>query len=123
MYVLIYYKNSVLATLVSLFGCAWAIAGIAACAEGEIGGGIVIIALGVVFLVWARSISRNKAFKKWWKQVKDNNLEPQIAGSADVAISIYNKNPQKRTLKKIAELNPAAAEMIGKQLAQKKAAK
>lgn len=120
---IIYYKNSLLATLISIFGCVWVITGIAAIAEGEIGGGIAIIALGVVFLVWARSISKNKSFKKWWKQIKDNNLEPQIAASTEMAISIYNKNPQKRTLKKIAELNPAAAGQIEKSLAQKKAAK
>ena len=78
----------------------------------DVGAGIAMIAFGLVFMVWGKYISNNKKFKKWWKQVETNNLEPQIAASAEVAIEIYKKNPQKRTLKKIAALNPSAAEMI-----------
>ncbi len=116
---LVFYTNSILATIVSLFGCGWAIAGINSIIEDDVGAGIAMIAFGLVFMAWGKYISNNKKFKKWWKQVETNNLEPQIAASAEVAIEIYKKNPQKRTLKKIAALNPSAAEMIEKQLAAK----
>jgi ATP phosphoribosyltransferase regulatory subunit len=74
-----------------------------------------------VFSAVLDAASDNKAFKKWWKQITDANLEPEIAKSTYIAMEIYNKNPQKRTLDKIAQLNPSAAEMIQQQLnAQKK---
>lgn len=75
---------------------------------------------GVVLIIAGKLISNEKTFKTWWKQVTDANLEPQIAQNVSTAIAVYNKNPQKRTLKKIAELNPAAAEQIAQMLAAKK---
>lgn len=119
----IFYKNSFLASAVSIFGCVMFMGGIAVIAEGEIGGGILMMAIGVALLIWARNISDNKAFKKWWKQITDANLETEIAKSAYIAMEIYNKNPQKRTLDKIAQLNPSAAEMIQRQLDAQKAKK
>ncbi len=106
---LLWYKNSFLSSLVSIFGCVGIIGGISGIAEGEVVGGIMVIIVGIPLLIWGRIISDNKAFKKWWKQVTDANLEPQIAQDFQTAIAIYNKNPQKRTLKKIETLNPAAA--------------
>lgn len=113
-----FYLNSFLATVVSLAGGVCAVLGIYSFADDE-ASAIALIAVGLALMLWGRNISKNKQFKKWWKQVEDNNLEPQIAASTDLAIEIYKKNPQKRTLKKIAALNPSAAEMIEKQLAAK----
>lgn len=93
--------------------------GIALLADEEIGGGIMIAVVGVLLAIWGKYISNNKVFKTWWKQVTDANLEPQIAASTGVAVKVYNKNPQKRTLRKIAQLNPAAT-AIEEQLAAKK---
>lgn len=115
----IWYKNSFLASIVSIFGCIFCISAVAGCVEGD-PSMLAMLIPGVPLLIWGKVISENKAFKKWWKQVTDNNLEPQIAASVQTAIAVYNKNPQERTLKKIAELNPAAAEAIRAQLAQKK---
>ena len=100
-----WYKNSVMSSVVSILGCVMAIAGFA---EMMIPVGL----LGIALAIWGKIISDNKAFKTWWKQVTDNNLEPRIAQSVDVAMQIYNKNPQGRTLKKIEELNPEAANQI-----------
>lgn len=115
-----WYTNSFWASVVSILGCAMILGGIASAVEGAIGPGIFMAIIGLALAIWGKNISENKAFKKWWQQVIDNNLEGQIAASESVAISIYNKNPQKRTLKKIAELNPEAAASIERSLAEKK---
>lgn len=116
-----WYKNSFWASVVSIIGCLLITGGIlSAIVEGEIFGGLVIAVVGFALAAWGKNISDNKAFKKWWQQIIDNKLEEQIAQSESVAIGIYNKNPSPRTLKKIAELNPAAAANIEKALAEKK---
>ena len=88
------------------------IAGIMAIQDGDTGTGIGVIVLSLPLLIGGRIISNNKSFKKWWKQVEDANLAPQIAQDINTAVAVYNKNPQSRTLKKIQQLNPAAAEQI-----------
>ncbi len=108
----LFYKNSFLASVVSILGCILVVAGIVTIQDGDTGAGIGMIVLSLPFLIGGRIISNNKAFKKWWKQVKDANLEPQIAQDVNTAIAVYNKNPQSRTLKMIETLNPAAAEQI-----------
>ena len=115
-----YHKNSFLASLVSIFGSLFIIAGIAAFAEGEILPGIGSILLSLPFLGLAQWIADNKAFKKWWKQITDNHLEPHIAASVDYAIAIYKKNPQKRTIEAIRKLNPYAADEIERNHVAKK---
>lgn len=114
-----WYKNSFLASVVSILGSVIALAGIASAADDPAITVVCVIA-GIAMIVCGKFISNDKAFKKWWKQVKDANLEPQIAQNVQTAIAVYNKNPQKKTLKKIAELNPAAAEQIERSLAAKK---
>lgn len=115
----LWYRNSFLASAVSIFGCVLCMSAIVGCIEGD-PSTLVMLIPGIALVIWARNISHNKAFKKWWKQVTDANLEPQIAANVQTAIAVYNKNPQERTLKKIEELNPAAAAQIRAQLAQKK---
>lgn len=105
-----------------MFGCAAVLVGIYTCIDGD-WSGLGLIVLGIPLVVWGAIISENKKFKKWWKQITDNNLEPAIAQSMETAVAIYNKNPQSRTLKKIAQLNPAAADLIRQSIAQNKAKK
>ncbi len=114
-----WYKNSFLASVVSILGCAMVMAGIASF-EDDTTLAVILILIGLVFAVWGKLISNNKAFKKWWKQVKDNNLESAVAKDLNTAISVYQKNPQRRTIKKIATLNPAFAEYIQQNIANKK---
>ena len=114
-----WYKNSFWASVVSILGCAMILGGIATFSE-SIGGAIALIVLGLVLAVCGKNISDNKAFKTWWKQVVDAGLIPQIAQSAATAIAVYNKNPQNRTLQKIRELNPAAAQQIQANIDAKK---
>lgn len=119
---IIWYKNSFLASIVSIIGCICCVSAIFGCVEGD-PDALILVLPGIPLMIWGKVISENKRFKKWWKQITDKNLEPQIAASVQTAIAVYNKNPQKRTLKKIEELNPAAAANIRDQLARKKAAK
>lgn len=114
-----WYKNSFLASLVSILGCVMVMGGIATFGE-DAGAAIIFIIIGIAMAIWGKSISEDKAFKKWWKQVEDNNLEPQISQNIQLAVDIYNKNPQKRTLDKIEQLNPAAAAHIRNSIANKK---
>lgn len=114
-----WYKNSFLASVVSVFGCALVIAGIGSF-QNDVALALGCIPVGVVLALWGKQISDNKAFKKWWKQVEDNNLESVIARDLNTAITIYRKNPQKRTIKKIAALNPSYAEYIRQNIAGKK---
>lgn len=116
---IIWYKNSFLASLVSIIGCITAVGGIATFSE-DVAGAIALIAVGVALAIWGRSISKNKSFKKWWKQIEDNNLETAIARDLNTAIAIYQKNPDKRTIKKIGELNPQFATYIEEKVAKKK---
>ena len=113
-----WYRNSFLASLVSIIGCAMILGGIAAFSESI--GAIALIVLGFALAVWGKNISDNKAFKTWWQQVVDAGLVPQIAQNTATAIAVYNKNPQHRTLQKIRELNPAAAQQIAASIAAKK---
>lgn len=108
----LWYKNSFLASVVSILGCILVIAGISVAGDGDMATTAGLIICGIPLIVWGKIISNNKAFKKWWKQVENANLIPQIRQDVNTAIAVYNKNPQKRTLKKIAALNPAAAAQI-----------
>ena len=114
-----WYKNSFLASLVSIIGCLIILGGIAMFSD-SIGGAIAMIVVGLALAVWGKIISDAKAFKTWWKQVADAGLVPQIAQNTATAIAVYNKNPQKRTLEKIRELNPVAAQQIAASIAAKK---
>ena len=108
----LWYKNSFLASVVSILGCILVIAGFGVSGEGDMATTAGLIICGIPLIIWGKIISNSKSFKKWWKQVVDANLVPQICQDVNTAIAVYNKNPQKRTLKKIAELNPAAAAQI-----------
>ena len=114
----LWYKNSFLASVVSVLGCALVTMGIMAAVGGDTEA-LPMVIPGLALAIWGKIISNNKAFKKWWKQVEDNNLEPVIARDLNSAITVYKKNPQKRTLKKIAKLNPAFAQHIEQNIAGK----
>lgn len=108
----LYYKNSILASLISMIGCGFFIVGIQEVTSYGFAYGIPWFLASIPLVVLAKIISSRKAFKKWWKQVEKANLVPQIVNSTQAALDVYNKNPQKRTLKKIAALNPEAAVLI-----------
>lgn len=108
----LWYRNSFLASVVSILGCIMVIGGFSISGDGDMATTAGLIICGVVLIVLGKIISNNKAFKKWWKQVENANLVDSIRQDVNTAIAVYNKNPQKRTLKKIAALNPTAAAQI-----------
>ncbi len=106
----LYYRKSFIASMISIVGCTLIIMGFAD------GFQIVPILCGIPFLIggklYSNWVAGRKAFNRWWKQVKDANLEPRIAESTELAFEIYQRNPEKRTLEKIRTLNPEAAARI-----------
>ena len=115
---ILWYKNSFLASVVSILGCFLVFAGIATFGDDAFVA-VLLIVIGIAVAIWGKVISSNKAFKVWWKQVEMNNLEPAIAASVETAVAVYKKNPQKRTLKKITALNPEAGRVISASIAKK----
>ena len=114
------YKNSVLATLVGIFGYIFIIAGLALAFTEEILGGIILALIGVGFSIWAPAISRNKQFKTWKKRIEEGGLVPALPSSTQTAIQIYNPFPNKKTLEYIRSLNPSAAQQISELIAAQK---
>ena len=112
---LIYYKNSFWASVVSLLSCGMIMIGIMFLVDSMILEGIIFILLGIPLFLLGRRISQNKAFKKWWAELEKKGVIAQAASSTDVAKAIYKKDPQKRTLEAIRKINPIAAmEIEGK---------
>ena len=87
-----WYRNSFLASLVSITGCACIFGGITAGVEGfkrefsadYIFGGVVLIAVGILLNVWAGKISENKARKKAEKMA---NQAAGLSGNAGQTIA------------------------------------
>lgn len=109
---IVWYRNSFLASIVSIFGCFLGMLAAMLLVGGIFLGGIVLAAIAVGLIALGKQISVNKEFEEWWKQVKKNNLEAAIRRSRDAAVDVYNLNPEKRTLEKIRQLNPEAARYI-----------
>lgn len=114
-----WYRNSFLASLVSIFGCAMVMVAIAALIQGEmpVYGAIPLAAAGGVVAYLGRKISENKAFKKWKKQLEAQGIDQRVRGSLQDAVTVYNANPGKKTLSYIQTLNPVAADQIRQMVA------
>ena len=108
----IYYKNSFLASLVSMLACGLIMIGIMFLIDGMILEGIIFAILGIPLFLLGRRISQNKAFKKWWQELEKKGVIAQATTSQEVAMAIYKKDPQKRTLEAIRKINPMAALVI-----------
>lgn len=108
----IYYKNSFLASLVSMLACGLIMIGIMLLIDGMILEGIIFAILGIPLFLLGRRISQNKAFKKWWQELEKKGVIAQATTSQEVAMAIYKKDPQKRTLEAIRKINPMAALVI-----------
>ena len=109
---MIYYQNSLLASIVSILGCIMVFVGIYVYRDFSFEE-VFPILLGVAMVICGKLISMEKAFKKWWKALKNAGYEEKIKeGDVAVAQQVYNANPKKRTLKEIAKHNPQVAALI-----------
>ena len=110
---ILYYKNSVLASAVSIIGCIFAVVLVVEFESYDfVTESLPLALIALTFLIGGKLISNCKAFKTWWKQVEKANLIDAIKTDVSVAKTIYSKNPKPATLKKIEALNPAAALQI-----------
>jgi len=114
------YRNSVLATLVSIIAYMFVGVGIMIAFNGQIIGGILLALVGVVLMALASSISTNKQFKMLKKDWQAKGLIPEIQSNVSVAIQAYNTLPCPKMLAYIRTLNPEAAVEIARQLEAKK---
>lgn len=102
------YKKSFLASLVSIVGSIMSILGICLLFE-DLTAGIICLAIGIAFLLWAPVIAQRKLFKLWIKDLKQKGVIESLPTSRDLCLQIYQANPQKRTIKFIEKYNPIVA--------------
>ena len=106
-----FYKNSFLASLISIFGSMMIALGICLLFE-DLTAGIIFVVSGAVFSLWASAISERKRFKLWIKDLKKKGAIEQLSSSRELCWQMYQANPNKRTIKFIAKHNPVVAEEI-----------
>lgn len=109
------YKNSGLATFVSVIGALFQYGGVLCLFSGLIPGALVCIPIGILLYFAGEKIS----FNKWVKLLQSKGLEEQIRTDANVAVQVYNANPGKNTLAYISSLNPQAGEQIAQSVNKK----
>ena len=114
------YKNSILASLVSIFGYMFMLGGIAMAFDGEILPGIFLFLMGIGLAALASVISSRAQFRKWIKQLKKDGIIDRAKQDSALAIKIFQANPTKQTLQYIRGLNPSAADYIDRNLVKKK---
>ncbi len=84
----IWYKNSILASFISIFGCAFVILGITE------GGGIAAVAIGIVMVILGKLISDRKAKKKLEKIQKEKGIGNTANGSRNTGNTAHGYGPQ-----------------------------
>ena len=114
------YKNSVLATLMSLAGGFMVAMGVVGLFSQMYVPGVVMLLIGFVLSVWASSVSENKRFKQWKKNLALKGLVSEIQRSEATAFAAYNTCPSPQALAYIRTLNPAAADKIAQKLEAQK---
>lgn len=107
-----FYRNSILANIISLFGSAWSLAGVCVAISEDVVAGIILAVVGVSCLFWANLINERAVFKKWIKKLKKEGVVEQLSTSDEMCIAVYNANPCKKTIKYIRKYNPTVAERL-----------
>lgn len=110
------YKLSKFATFVSIIGALMRYASVMCISYSAIVGFAVCAAIGVALHFLAECIGNGK----WKKLVIEKGFAAKIAdGDIETAISVYNSNPSKSTLKFIASQNAQMAEEVSAQIKRK----
>ena len=122
-----YYKNSFLASVISIISSFLGMFGFAMLAGcflskdfSDLPEILLTLAIALGGGAIASSISKNKSNTQWWQeQIIQKNLEGEIKNSVDFCFKVYNANPNQWTLQKIEQLNPNGAAQIRQALAAK----
>ncbi len=115
------YKNSFLASTLSILSSLTMIICVAAFLGRAILEGILLLILGVALLFAAEYVSEKKCFKLWIRKLEANGMLAKVAEDNSAAVAMYNANPKKMTLAYIQKLNPDAAAIIARELEVQKA--
>ena len=111
---IIWYKNSVLASVVSIFSCMLVVLGVTGAFDGQLAALILVIP-GVGGLLLASWISDRKqhqtAFRNWYN-TRNPNCDALVHSSGEFAAQLYSAMPTEPMLQYIRALNPAAAAAI-----------
>lgn len=110
------YKKSILVTIISIFGTGCIAAGVFTLFE-DFALAVGFIAFGIPLLFLALWINKRKIFNKWVKELKTNGVIDALSTSPEACRLIYDKNPNKMTLKLINKYNPRVAEEIKAEIA------
>ena len=116
---IITYKNSVLASVLSIFGTAMIFGGIVGITS-DISITLTLVPVGGAVMYWAHQIAEKKQFKLWIKGLEEKGIIQQLSENAGLCFALYQANPHKRTIAFIAKHNPNAAEEIKEIRAQQK---
>ena len=106
------YKNSILATIISMMGTAFAFGGVYMIIDGETSGAALLIIFGVALMFGAAAISKNKVFKVWVKSLKSKGILEQLSTNDALCRQVYQANPIKRTVRLIEKYNPRMADEL-----------
>lgn len=115
---ILFYRTSIVATVISILGCASVAGGAMLLLMDGDWLGIVFVLLGLPGILGGRIIHLNKTYDKWWTENVDSELEAELAQSREKCIEVYNLNPQRRAIKKISQLNPEAGAHIQERIKQ-----
>ncbi len=112
---IVFYKNSFLASLVSIFGYTFLMISLVGFfSENDITLGIIMLALAIIFIPWAAVISENKTEKKWWKEITSKIPQSEIMSSKENILMVCSKSPKaNRTYKRCLKANPELVMTVG----------
>ena len=111
------YKNSVLASVVSLCSYGMLALGVMSIMQSEFLMGAIALVIGFALGALGDTISANKRFKTWQADLEAKGLIAEIRQSQDAAIAAYNECAGPKALAYIRTLNPDAADSIERQQA------
>lgn len=111
MVLLRYYKNSIPALFLSIFGSALQCLGVIGI-FGNFAMGLSFLVEGSLLFFWGKRCSQHKTFRQWQKANANVDLEGIIRSSTANAYAVYDKCPNIYTQRYIKKFNPEAADII-----------
>ena len=95
-------KKSTLGTILIAVGIPTLFAGI----------GIVLIIIGVVMKLRAKSTAEKESFSNWIRSLEEKGVLNNISEDTALGVELYRANPCQDTLDYLRKVNPKAAELV-----------